>query len=243
MRAIGNQPIVDRYVGEEQVIARYYRDKLIYPEYIKDALALHFDGIDNEGTGVHNPTAPKWVDLVGGIQATLEGVTWTDAGLDFLGSNSLVSYSPGRSGQILEFTISFVHNPTAAGNYPRLNAERPFPTLYLRSTLYQYNLYAFAQDAPWVPSVFPIFGQRNNVSMRRAGSGPVELFVDGVYAGQVAVTGTNSTWLATQFIGNRADKTRGFHGEICDHKVYTRALSNDEIYRNYQVDKLRYGVV
>ena len=33
--------------------------------YVQDGLVTHFDAIDNEGTGTHNPSATTWRDLTG----------------------------------------------------------------------------------------------------------------------------------------------------------------------------------
>ena len=40
--------------------------------YVQEGLVTQFDGIDNAGTGVHDPSAAKWIDLKGKASVTLE---------------------------------------------------------------------------------------------------------------------------------------------------------------------------
>ena len=40
--------------------------------YVQDGLVTHFDAIDNEGTGTHNPSATTWRDLKGSAYITLQ---------------------------------------------------------------------------------------------------------------------------------------------------------------------------
>ena len=39
--------------------------------YVQDGLIAQWDGIDNEGTGVHNPSATVWKDLKGSNDLTI----------------------------------------------------------------------------------------------------------------------------------------------------------------------------
>ena len=57
-------------------------------EYVTDGLELHYDAINNTGTG-HSNTTTTWVDLSGnGNNATVTGGTWSDNYLSFTSSNS-----------------------------------------------------------------------------------------------------------------------------------------------------------
>ena len=45
--------------------------------YVQDGLVAHFDAIDNEGTGTHNPSAAVWRDLKGSATITPQsGASW-----------------------------------------------------------------------------------------------------------------------------------------------------------------------
>ena len=52
--------------------------------YVTDGLVARWDGIDNAGTGTHNPSATVWKDLAGSLDLTLTG----DAG--WTGGNALL---------------------------------------------------------------------------------------------------------------------------------------------------------
>ena len=41
--------------------------------YVQEGLVSQWDAIDNEGTGVHNPSATVWKDLKGNRDLTLQG--------------------------------------------------------------------------------------------------------------------------------------------------------------------------
>ena len=56
--------------------------------YVQDGLIACWDGIENAGVGVHNPSATVWKDLVGGYEFALTGVTVNDDRMTFAGSTS-----------------------------------------------------------------------------------------------------------------------------------------------------------
>ena len=62
-------------------MARFAAPPPVYTSdsYVKDGLVTQWDGIDNAGTGTHDPSATTWKDLVGNIDLTLvgESVGWT----------------------------------------------------------------------------------------------------------------------------------------------------------------------
>jgi len=232
--AKGN-PIDKVYKGDEQ----------IFPlNYIRDGLVLHFDGIDNEGTGVHNSNATKWIDLIGGIETILTSVTWTDNALLFNGNNSRVTYNPLKStASMPEYTISVVAKARKQGTHPRFFAEVQFPTLYAHSSNgYAYGYYGQGLDTTFKPEIV-ISENREVVTIRkRADSRRIELFRNGELLSSVTLSnnGQEAQWKSTQVIGNRDDHTRGLYGEISDLKVYTAALTDEQIMQNYLVDRKRY---
>ena len=49
--------------------------------YVQSGLIAQWDGIDNQGTGTHDPTATTWKDLVGNLDMTLTAKgSWTSEG-------------------------------------------------------------------------------------------------------------------------------------------------------------------
>ena len=224
----------------------YKGDEQIFPlDYIRDGLVLHFDGIDNEATGTHNNDATKWIDLVGGIEATLTSVVWTDNGLTFSGNASRVTYNPLKgTASIPEYTITTVVKMRKLGTYPRMYGEQQFPSLYAHNVQsFQYSYYGQGSDVRFQP-VQSISEDTEVLTIRkRANSRLIELFKNGVVISSttLANNGQEAQWKALQVLGNRdPDYARGMWGTFNDMKVYTVALSDEQIMRNYLVDKERY---
>ena len=60
-------------------------------DYVQDGLVTQWDGIDNAGTGTHNPNATFWKDLAGNLDLTLtENGSWTNG--NALSVNSAAAY-------------------------------------------------------------------------------------------------------------------------------------------------------
>ena len=56
--------------------------------YVQDGLVACWDGYENAGTGLHDPSATTWKDLVGGYEFSLTGVTVADDRMVFAGRNN-----------------------------------------------------------------------------------------------------------------------------------------------------------
>ena len=64
--------------------------------YVQDGLVTHFDAIDNEGTGTHNPSAATWRDLKGSAYITLQtGASWTGRYFDSTATQHTIEAMPG----------------------------------------------------------------------------------------------------------------------------------------------------
>ena len=57
----------------------------VYAAYVTEGLVLHYDAIDNAGTGVHDPAATSWRELTGkgGEFALPAGAVWTGDAISF----------------------------------------------------------------------------------------------------------------------------------------------------------------
>lgn len=219
-------------------------DEITIPEYITDGLAHYFDFNDNEATGTHNPNATGWVDLITGTVATLQNTTWGD-GLVFATNNAKCYYS-GEN--VVQYTITNTHKiHSLTGVHPRIFAENTYPSLYLQSNIgYAYGFYGQSKDAAIPPYFIPPTNTLVQATLRftgtvaQGGSGTVELFVNGVKTGEMTNVTINPSAVATKYIGCRSDNTRTIRGSFFEHLVYTRALSDEEIYNNYLVSTHRY---
>jgi len=216
-------------------------EEITTPKHILSGLAHHFDFNDNEATGTHNPSATGWVDLITGTVATLQNTSWGD-GLVFAATNSKCFYS---GADVVQYTITSTHKIHAlTGSHPRLFAENAYPTLYLQSNhAYAYGFFAQGKDAAIPPNRTPPLNKTVQATLRftgttaQGGTGTVELFLNGVKTGQITAVTLNPTPVATKYIGARSGNDRTIRGAFFEHLVYTRALTDAEIYNNYLASK------
>ena len=84
--------------------------------YVQDGLVGHWDGIDNAGTGMHDPNATTWKDLTGitGDGTLAASTKWNGGncgtnGVD--GKPVVVGTNFAKVMNALNFTIEFVVRP------------------------------------------------------------------------------------------------------------------------------------
>lgn len=231
----GNIPIDAIYRGSEK----------IYPIALCDrAVSIWFKGTDNEATGVFNPNAPYWVDLVNGVQAELVGVDWIDGGLRFNGNSSIVKYAPNRTGNLPEYTLSAVVMIEKIGDYPRIAAEQQFPTLYANLMNMFWRYYGQGTDNQFVPNIAVQTGVKIVPCIRKkANERKVDFFINGVYLASINLVSATAEakWEPLQSLGNRiSPSNRGLTGEYNDMRFHEAALTDEEIFNNYLYDKIEY---
>ena len=241
MRAIGDRQVFARFLGENHVISRYVGEQQVFRDYIQGGLLHRFDGLNNTGEGRYDPNSPVWVDLVTGVEATLENVSWQNHGVLFSNTTSKVYY---HGQNVREYTIINTHRVQAfQGSYPRIFAERPYPTLYLNSVQgYAYAIYAQGKDTYFRPITVPALGETVQAAIRFGGTGVIDLFFNGVLSASIPAVVLYPTPVSTMYIGCRAANDRVFTGEFYEHFVYDRPLTDDEIYSNFLVSQERYQI-
>jgi|GEM_PF-3073235 len=219
---------------------RYFQNQLFVTKdnAINDGLVLHYDGLNNTGTGNSNSSS-IWKDLKGNNDATLiGGTTWNGKSLEFDGLTGKVAYK----GNITPvYSIVMTIKPDPRGSHPRLTAENGFPTIYLHSGAgnnYALSFYAQGQDRPFNPMSWATIGEPTYVVVTYD-SATVRLYINGVYNG--AITTTTAPSSATlAYLGGRAANDRQYKGLIYDFMIYDRALTVFEIDRSYLTNYAKY---
>ena len=75
--------------------------------YVQDGLITQWDGIDNEGTGTHNPNATVWKDLAGNLDLTLTANgSWTNGNALAVNGASAVGTKKAASYMTIEVVYS-----------------------------------------------------------------------------------------------------------------------------------------
>ena len=205
--------------------------------YVQDGLIGQYDGIENAGVGVHG-SPEQWKDLIGSNDLLLENITWGDDGAIYNGSNSVAYLSS------LPFSDSFQSVEICA----TMTGSNNWMTFQFSNTSYMgYNgsgrfivvtKGAGSNDyrsTPFVPS-----------NVHTASALPSrKLAVDGLIQ-TTRYTNTNGVSQNDKYktlFGARYYNgiTLVLTGKIHSIRIYDKELSQDELTKNYNIDKKRFG--
>jgi len=216
----------------------YYHQNQVYvtaDNAIKNGLVLHYDAMNNTGTG-YDENSLIWKDLVGSNDGILNGATWINNGLTFDGVDDKVAFIGNITSN---YTMVVTMKPKLVGDYPRLFAERPFPTLYLHSTTnYRPGFYGMTVDKVFPSTVAPSTTVPTYVVMTYDGN-EITLYVDGIKTSSLA-NATLPVSTAIAYLGGNGGLTRQYTGVIYDFMVYDRVLTDFEIERSNLTNKAKY---
>ena len=224
--------------------------------YVKDGLELYYDGIDNTGSG-HSTTVTTWTDLSGkGRNGTLKNNTsssaWTEEGLVFDGIDDYVLIQELNYDNVTLETV-IESNRAGSSNAQVIlgNLEQGGYGIYY-TTRVTFEAYIKEENdyaTPDYKSNMPMNisqGYRYSISGCYNGK-RVFTRLDGQYQykdvdGTIKMPERN-----TKFIlgGNPYEETMNmdaFEGVIYSTRVYSRALSDEEMSINYLTDKERYNL-
>ena len=236
--------LYDRILTEDEIKRNHIIDEMRFDtdrQYVQDGLVAQWDGIDNTGTGFHDPNATTWKDLRGNLDLALTGDgTWSANG------NSLVVNGLSASSQ------------SAAPEY------RTIEVVYKKTDNSGRILFSGGDEKRFV--LFDVAGASNNIyfsgerktKLHRCVFDSSEIcFATACYDADGSVSAIykdsedavtepkNDTWSAGTgtSIGGRAHPTYGvypWYGEVYAIRLYDRCLSKWEIAHNYRVDCKRF---
>ena len=224
------------------------RDRLAVPEarvytardYVQDGLVCLWDGIENAGWGVHDSAATNWVDLVGGIvakfsdsvdfqwtetawrKASIDGYAYVEAGFSFGDEHTQEVVIRGFESQSYARVI---------GDNGGLNGNEA-NTTFGRAFFYGNDFVLFRSK--------PVSTRQHLALVRREDT--LEGYNDGRFVtSSRRGTMTNHKVIPLTF-GNRQSGDRGLSADYHCIRLYSRALTDDEIAHNYRVDCARFGL-
>jgi len=218
-----------------------------FPAYRTDDLVLMLDGIKNQRTGGHNPSATVWEDLAGNMDVTLFNATWGADYVQFLGDAN--SYGVGTTWNFTSgTTIEIVFRPTAdltpvigkalvsfGYNGPVTNN-----TFLLATSQY---LRLFMSSNTNIGTGVPV----NQISYTGFTSGILNQDGNTITHAQTAVLGPSiakftlaGLWSDSSKTGMH--KTFPLHGRIYAVRVYDANLTAEELYAHWLIDKARFNI-
>jgi len=213
--------------------------------YIRNGLVAHWDGVENAGRGVHDPSATVWKDLIEGREFTLYNVTVEDNGMVFAGAQT--SY-----GELGAADTAATFENASDGTLEIVYASRSTSgsQIILQSSEASGHAASIWQSSRFLAAC----GSANNSPYFNFTSGKATNIVSVLYTsakpGRARVNGNYLTsdglvcWAgATDVttIGTRTSKSNNpFNGAIYSIRVYNRRLTDEEIDANHAIDRKRF---
>ena len=212
--------------------------------YVQDGLVTHFDAIDNEGTGTHNPSATTWRDLKGSAYITLNGsASWTGRYFDSTPTQHTLSDMPAyrRDSLTIETAVNVMSNGqiTSGNCWPRIFAHGDTCTLHSSgNSSRDFRFY--------MANVVPGRDLRPNILSFRQGTAAclscTEFFataLDGQEKDRASAAPTGN--LEQNGANWTLNGQSGYlHGHYYAFRMYNRMLSPGEVVTNAVIDKLRF---
>lgn len=182
-------------------------------------------------------------DLTAANTINLSNVSFdANAQMTFDGTNDTVSIPSNSSNNIAgDITMELVLNRTAGYSAAVMHKEQQY-TLYVYSS----GAITYADSSIWSYSTFGAYGNLtagtyHHLVATKTG-GVVKIYLDGTViinkSFGSAITQTNNTL----YVGSYDGSSNYFGGEIPVAKVYNRALTADEVARNYNAIKSRFNI-
>lgn len=223
-------------------------------DYVQDGLVAMWDGIENAGWGVHDANATVWKDLIGNLDATainspVFGDNHTDTSngywslpssvreiIEMQSLTAEVAFQPSTSGATIanQGIVGMGNNRSLwlfFGNPPLSGTTLNWQVRKSPSIRAWYNSGVFGTDAHSCSVV-----ANNSVCNTYLDSALCTITPD-VAAG--SATSTDKF-----YIGMMSENVdwHTFHGRIHSVRLYSRALTVEEIAHNYEIDKARFGL-
>ena len=232
--------------------------------YITDGLIAHWDGIWNAGIGLHDSNVAVWKDLAG-VQGNMPIPQTLSVGDDSLYTVSrkvidmknLVSPALADAINSSTITVEFVGQMFCEDNY-----NDPIMSVFKNSSCRPLTVLGVSADAGrWrrcraslraIDGTF--IGSSSAVWKKDGGRASLSIVWDGESMTQFVNGAYNWTGSAVQH--ESADATTGMYlrllalptaqngsdMEVCRISIYSRALTDDEILHNHEIDKERFGL-
>jgi hypothetical protein len=219
--------------------------------YVQDGLITQWDGIDNAGTGTHNPNATVWKDLKGDLDLTLNANgSWTNG--NALSVNGMSAQ--GAKATAKYFTIEIVFRMRNRGDglstciFHSGWGQSRYILCYeeVVNSVTVTNKFVFVGTGISTPCfkkparpdeiicASAIYGSTDNADVR-------DLFADGERSADGNFTAGNWPRDNRVSIGERSlDHTRTMKGEVYTIRLYSRQLTKAELAHNNKVDRQRF---
>lgn len=210
--------------------ARMLKQSYTARDYVQDGLIAMWDGIENAGWGTHDPNATVWKDLVGDIDFPTDNLQIGGNYVKLIGE----SVDSGKEPPVSNFIESVIAVETNGIIYIDNSTTRH--RLWTTDNAIGHNYYF---DRPAIS--YANSGNLFSVSMPFGGT--VDINGKNSYInGKVASVETTSSPYGYNAHNTVGVGFFGFVGKVFSIRVYSRALTADEIAANYAIDEERFNL-
>ena len=220
--------------------------------YVQNGLIAHYDGENNIGTG-HDAKATIWKDLSGnGHDATLNNFStsasscWEDKALNFDGIDDWVLTPIVDLGEQHTYEIALNIPQIINKNEEYIFNFSPSPLLYDGMKLLKNGIMNIQSYSTY--NVNPIsyneyVGKNQLFSISTIKNKNSNFYNNGETKLKYESGNMEDTISGKLVIGNLRENTNiNFTGKIYGFRFYNRALTEEEIKINYEIDKYRFGI-
>lgn len=206
-------------------------------DYVQDGLLYQYDGIENDGYGVHNPNAQWMTELVSGIKTNFLSTDRQIVGdnhIELIGIGTVAHLRQDNAVMAFEIVCSDVFCP-----------NRNFAPLYYaasgrnRVVSIVRNGVGFCGHIKTVANISGIASVSANYTTTNGGDGN---FIANVNCEDAILSSRGDTWQSNS--NNYFGGTGGYYaaGKIYSIRAYDHNLTTSEIAANYAVDKARFDL-
>lgn len=226
------------------------RDDVEYTakDYVQNGLVAMWDGKENAGWGVHDPSATVWKDLVGEIDVTANRTpTWKSDAFAGDGETYFTTNSTVPAHTILNggFTVELGARPTgnrrSNGGLIGIGTNSEYRTFWMWEKSRNYNIFLGAIQTAQIPGTHPDTSPDIATSWQAVFDGSTLRLL----ANSIECINRSAQTTAQQEYGTNIGKIGSFGStgsDILFARLYSRALTAEEIKHNYEIDKARFGL-
>lgn len=218
--------------------------------YVTDGLVGMWDGEWNAGPGVHDPNATTWKDLSGNGQDCYQN---GDIATPLIGDNCIYFDTTRRSfvfdfipsvasTKFIGLTVEICGDFSGAGTNPNFFSASPF-NAYKGDFVSRYAASQLGISSYSTQVLTGISLPRYGFSATTTSSGYL-VYVRGTLAASKTCSFTSNLDIQSGYFGyavsSQIENPRG--SKIYGARIYSRALTADEIAHNYAIDKARFNL-
>jgi hypothetical protein len=226
-------------------------------DYVQSGLVAMWDGIENAGWGVHDASATTWKNLIGtgDFPTTNSQLLWAGDALVRDGSGGGISCTPNidltdaLSPRTFEFVISALDLPQTtstmyyfwaldnAGVRCTYSETNPVLRISLRASGGMINMGTYGPDIP--RTTYSMVGTD---VLSSAGRNRAEYFKNGTLIATGSFGGNATTRPVINLFRYVRDWPSPNQIQMMNFRIYSRALTANEIAANYAIDKERFNL-